>query len=231
MAGIWEQTPKETHTVDRKAHNYCSLHLGPFLPRQCQWSSLLLFRRLAEELIKAQDKSLLAQVSLLCHLLQQYLMSSRKARAALQEAQEWYKPKSLKCQQEHPVGKCDLVEFTSWGWKLRSIGDLGRQGGTEHYKAVVNGNRKSWGQKIQWEQKGASRNKVLLIFLGCLDAVLSGIIVLHLRLSSTPTLLIVLEMNAATMTLLLIIAPLAGSQNKLPSAPKYIRRMSLIFPG
>lgn len=60
--------------------------------------ALLLFRRLAEELIKAQDKSLLTQVSLLCHLLQQYLTLCRKARAALQEAQEWYKPKSLKCQ-------------------------------------------------------------------------------------------------------------------------------------
>lgn len=55
-----------------------------------------------EELIKAQDKSLLAQVSLLCHLFQ---MPSGKARAALQEAQEQYKPKGLKCQEEHPVGK------------------------------------------------------------------------------------------------------------------------------
>lgn len=55
-------------------------------------------RRLVEELIKAQDKSLLAQVSLLCHLLQQYLTLPRKARAALQEAQERYKPESLKCQ-------------------------------------------------------------------------------------------------------------------------------------
>lgn len=54
--------------------------------------------------MKVQDKSLLAQVSLLCHLFQQYLMAPRKARAALQEAQEWYKPESLKCQQEHPVG-------------------------------------------------------------------------------------------------------------------------------
>lgn len=85
--------------------------------------------------------------------------------------------------------------------------------------------------KTQREQQGALRNEVLLIFLGCLDAVLSGIIVLHLCLSSAPTLLIVLEMKAATMALLLIIAPLDGSQNKLPSAPEYIRRMSLIFPG
>lgn len=79
--------------------------------------------------------------------------------------------------------------------------------------------------------EGSLKEQGFVDFLGCLDAVLSGIIVLHLRLSSTPTLLIVLEMKAATMTLLLIIAPLAGSQNKLPSAPKYVRRMSLIFPG
>lgn len=75
--------------------------------------------------------------------------------------------------------------------------------------------------------EGSLKEQGFVDFLGCLDTVLSGIIVLHLRLSSTPTLLIVLEMKA----LLLIIAPLAGSQNKLPSAPKYIRRMSLIFPG
>lgn len=74
--------------------------------------ALLLFRGW-EELIKAQKKSLLAQVSLLCHLLQQHLMSSRKARAALQEAQELHKPESLKCQEEHPVGKHDFVEFTN----------------------------------------------------------------------------------------------------------------------
>lgn len=68
-------------------------------------------------------------------------------------------------------------------------------------------------------------------FLGSLDAALSGIIVVCLCLSSAPTLLIVLETKAATTALLLIIAPLDGSQNKLPSAPKYIRRVSLIFPG
>lgn len=96
-----------------------------------------------EEQIKAQDKSLLVQVFLLCHLLQQHLMSSRKARAALQEAQELYKPESLKCQEEHPVGKHDFVEFTNRGWKLRSAGDLSRQGGTEHYRGAVNGNMKS----------------------------------------------------------------------------------------
>lgn len=46
----------------------------------------------------------------------------------------------------------------------------------------------------QQEQQGVSRNKVLLIFfLGCLDAALSGIIVLHPCLSSAPTLLIALE--------------------------------------
>lgn len=104
--------------------------------------ALLLFRGW-EELIKAQNKSLLVQVSLLCHLLQQHLMSSRKARVALQEAQELYKPESLKCQEEHPVGKHNFVEFTNRGWKLRSAGDLSRQGGTEHYRGAVNGNRKS----------------------------------------------------------------------------------------
>lgn len=63
-------------------------------------------------------------------------------------------------------------------------------------------------------------------FSGCLDAVLSGIIVLHLCLSSASTLLIVWETKAATTALLLlIIAPLDGPQNKLPSEPKYIRRV------
>lgn len=61
---------------------------------------------------------------------------------------------------------------------------------------------------------------------------LSGIIVLCLCFSSASTLLLVWEIKAATTApLLLIIAPLDGSQNKLPSEPKYIRRVSLIFPG
>lgn len=96
---------KETHTADRKARICCSLQLGSSLPRQgpaMLSRSSEHRRRLVEELIKAQDKSLLAQVSLLCHLFQ---MPSGKARAALQEAQEQYKPKGLKCQEEHPVGK------------------------------------------------------------------------------------------------------------------------------
>lgn len=45
-------------------------------------------------------------------------------------------------------------------------------------------------------------------FFGCLDDALSGILVLRLCLFSTPTLLVVLEMKAATMApLLLVICP------------------------
>jgi len=123
------------------------LQLGPSLSRQCQQYSPALQRtgggwwtswsrpRINPCLLKALFSAVCCSNTL------------GKARTALQEAQEQYKPKSLKCQEKHPVGKSDFVEFTSWGWKLRSAGDLSRQGGTEHYRGVVNGNRKSWGQK------------------------------------------------------------------------------------
>lgn len=64
-------------------------------------------------------------------------------------------------------------------------------------------------------------------FGGCSDAVLSGILVLCLCLSNVPTLLIALEMKAVSAALLLLIlAPLDGSQIKLPSAPKHTRKVT-----
>lgn len=125
------------HTVGRKAQSSAGCSWDQTVLTMLSCSSVKM--RLAEELIKGQNKFSLAQVSLVCHLLQQYLTSSGKARAAFQEAQEQYKPKSLTCQEKLPSGKKDLIEFANQGWKLRSARALSRQGGTERYRGVVNG--------------------------------------------------------------------------------------------
>lgn len=70
---------------------------------------------------------------------------------------------------------------------------------------------------------GSLEEQGFVDFLGCLDAALSGIVVLRLCLSSIPVLLIALKMKAATTALLLITALLDDSQRKFPSAPKYVR--------
>lgn len=109
----YESRHQRRHTRWTGKHTTAAVHSWDLPCPSRASDALLLFRRLVEELIKSQDKYLLAQVSLLCHLLQQYLTSPRKARAALQEAQKWYKPQTLKRQEEHPAGKHDFVEFTS----------------------------------------------------------------------------------------------------------------------